>query len=194
MTEPIHLHERASADLRYIRDAMARAESFTAVPGLGGIGMGATALAAAALAAGQAEERLWLAVWLGAAVVAGVIGAAGMVWKSKRAGQPLLGAAGRRFALAFWPPLVAGAVLTYALYASGEYALLPGTWLLLYGTGVVTGGATSVRAVPAMGAAFMLLGVLALLVPSSWGDGLMAAGFGGLQIGFGAWIARRHGG
>ena len=193
MTEPIHLHERASADLRYIRDAMARAESFTAVPGLGGIGMGATALAAAAFAAGQADERVWLAVWLGAAVVAGVLGALAMVRKSKRAGQPLLGAAGRRFALAFWPPLAAGGVLTYALYASGAYGLLPGMWLLLYGTGVVTAGATSVRAVPAMGAGFMLLGVLALIAPG-WGDAFMAAGFGGLQIGFGVWIARRHGG
>ncbi len=194
MSEPIRLHERASADLRYIRDAMARAESFTSVPGLGGVAMGVTALVAAAVAAMQADAQRWLLVWLAAALVAGVSGALAMLRKSRRANQPLLGAAGRRFALAFWPPLVAGAVLTVALANAGEYRLLPAVWLLLYGTGVVTGGAASVRAVPLMGAVFMVLGFVAAVAPESWGDVLMAAGFGVLQIGFGVWIARRHGG
>jgi len=92
------------------------------------------------------------------------------------------------------PPLVAGAVLTGALLRVGLMDLLPGTWLLLYGTSVVTGGSYSVRPVPIMGGAFMLAGVCALLTPATWGDAWMALGFGGLHIVFGIVIWRKHGG
>jgi hypothetical protein len=67
-------------------------------------------------------------------------------------------------------------------------------WLLLYGTAVVTGGAFSVRAVPIMGLCLMLLGAVALFLPRAMGDLFMAFGFGFVQIGFGIWIAKRHGG
>ena len=71
---------------------------------------------------------------------------------------------------------------------------MPGAWLLLYGTGVVTGGAYSVRPVPLMGAAFMGLGTIAFFTPAAWGNAFMAAGFGGLHILFGIVIWRKHGG
>ena len=58
----------------------------------------------------------------------------------------------------------------------------------------MTAGAFSVRVVPLMGIGFMVLGSIALLVPALSGDLLLALGFGGLQIAFGAVIARRHGG
>ncbi len=80
------------------------------------------------------------------------------------------------------------------LVRAGLLSALPGTWLLCYGTGVVTGGAFSVRVVPLMGLCFMALGVVALFSPASWGNPLMAAGFGGLHIAFGLIIAWRHGG
>ena len=84
-------------------------------------------------------------------------------------------------------------VLTAALWRAGAYDLMPGSWLLVYGVSVVAAGTFSVRTVPVMGLAFMALGAVALFAPAP-PDLWLAAGFGGLHIGFGAVIARRHGG
>jgi hypothetical protein len=40
----------------------------------------------------------------------------------------------------------------------------------------------------------MALGAFALFAPPTWETALMVAGFGGLHIVFGLWIARKHGG
>ena len=187
------LHARAMDNISFIRHTMERATAFTAVPGWGGAAMGIVALAAATVAHGRPAPD-WLATWLGAAALALAIGGWAMTRKARLAGTPVLSYQGRRFVLSYLPPIAVGALLTAALVRGGNYAPLPGTWLLLYGTGVVTGGAFSVRVVPLMGLCFMALGVVALFGPSTWGDPLMAAGFGVLHIIFGVLIARRHGG
>ena len=192
--EPVPIDSRAIDNLRYIRETMESAGSFTAVPGVGGALMGLTALLAAPLAARQTSVEGWLAVWLGAAVLAFVIGAAAMVRKARHARVPLLSGPARKFALSLAPPILVGALLTAALYYAGTVSLIPGVWLLLYGTGVVTGGAFSAKIVPVMGLCFMVDGAIALFCPPSWGNWFMAAGFGGLQIVFGVIIARRYGG
>lgn len=193
-SEPIALHDRAMDDLRYIRQTMERAGAFTAVPGWGGVAMGCTAVAAAFIASSQPTAERWLAVWLATAVVAVAIASLTMARKARRADMSLLDGPGRKFALSFLPPVVAGAVLTAVLFSSGAVAAIPGMWLLLYGAGVVTGGTYSVRVVPVMGLCFMAVGIAALFSPSAMGDIYLAIGFGGLQIGFGIDIARRHGG
>jgi hypothetical protein len=185
--------QQALDDLRFIRQTMERTSTFTAVPGWGQVAMGATALAAAWIAARQASPAAWLGVWLGCAVLATSIALVATQRKALRAGAPLTSGPGSRFARTFLPPVLAGAILTPVLYDAGLLRLLPGAWLLLYGTGVLTGGAFSVSIVPVMGMAFMLTGVAALLLPA-YGNLLMAAGFGGLHILFGILIARRHGG
>ena len=190
--EPPALHARAMDDLSFIRATMERATAFTAVPGWGGVIMGLTALVAAWLAAGRAPDE-WLAVWAAELAVAVAVGAIAMALKARRAGGAVLSRPARQFLFGFIPPLLAGALLTAALVRAGLHDLLPGTWLLLYGAGVMTGGAYSVRVVPAMGLAFVALGALALLQPG-WGEGLLAAGFGGLHVAFGLVIARRYGG
>jgi hypothetical protein len=192
--EPAELHERAMDNLRYIRRTMERAGSFTAVPGVGGLLMGCSALAAARLAARQSGAGGWLAVWLVEAVVAMLAGIAAAAVKSSRARMPLWSAPGRRFIAGFVPAMAAGGVLTLVLFRAGDVAFLPGVWLLLYGVSVVSGGAASVRVVPLMGACFMACGVVALLGPATWGNPLLAGGFGGLHIVFGTVITVKYGG
>ncbi len=187
------LHARAMDNLSFIRQTMERATAFTAVPGWGGVIMGCVALLAAAVSRGQREAE-WLATWLGAAIVALSIGGWAMHRKARGAGTTVFSYSGRRFVLSYVPPIVVGALLTVVLVRAGFYSVLPGTWLLLYGTGVVTGGAFSVRVVPLMGLCFMGLGALALLGPNAWGSALLVVGFGIMHIVFGLIIARRYGG
>lgn len=203
---PPALHDRALQDLSFIRRTMEGASSFTDVPGWGLVVTGATALGAATLASLQPSAGRWIAVWLVEAVLGTLLGGAFMLRKMRRRAQPdgapLLSIPARKFLLGFWPAILAGAVLTFALIdprgiwdaSSVAPHALAGLWLLLYGVGVVTAGAFSVRAVPLMGIGFMLLGAIALLVPATPGDLFLALGFGVLQMAFGAWIARRHGG
>jgi hypothetical protein len=190
---PIHAH--AAADLRFIREAMARATAFTAVPGWGGVLMGASAVAASAIAGADATTLRWVLVWIADAVVACAIATVAIVLKARRSGEPLSARGpALRFALAFAPPLTAGIVLTAVFAEAGLIVRLPACWLLLYGTAVATGGAFSVRIVPVMGLCFMAFGAAAFLAPAAWGNAMMAAGFGGLHMIFGLVIARRYGG
>jgi len=190
----IPLDREAADHLRFIRSTMEQAGAFTAVPGWGGVLMGATALAAAALAARAPTPGAWLTAWILEAALAVAIGGFALNWKARASGFSLLAGPARKFALGLAPPLAVGALLTLELYRAGNIALLPAAWLLLYGAAVVTGGAFSVRSVPLMGLGFLVLGTVALFGPAAWGDALLAAGFGGLHIGFGLYIARRYGG
>jgi hypothetical protein len=192
--QPPALHDRAMDNLRYIRETMERASAFTAVPGWGQVAIGVTALAATYLAAHQPTPRGWLGTWLAEAIIALLIAGWLMDRKARALGAPLLSGPGRKVAFSLSPPMIVGALLTVVLFRSGLTAAIPGVWLLLYGTGVVTGGMFSVTIVPVMGICFMVLGAGTLFAPASWGNWLMAAGFGGLHIVFGTIIARKYGG
>jgi hypothetical protein len=194
--QPVEIQEHAIDNLRYIRRAMERAGSFTAVSGVGGVIMGLLGLAAAwaASAVDASGGPRWLAVWMAAAVAAVVVGVAAAAQKSRRAGLPLVSGPGRKFVAGFAPAMLAGGLLTAVLFREGQTALLPGVWMLLYGTAVVSGGFASVRAVPLMGAGFMALGAVALLLPGVGSNQLLAAGFGGLHIIFGTIIVVKYGG
>jgi hypothetical protein len=191
---PESFGSHAAENLRFIRSAMERSSSFTAIPGKGGVAMGVVAVGAAVIASAQPTGDRWLATWLGAAVVAGVIGLATMALKARTAGLAMTGASARRFALGMTAPFVAGAAITYELWTVGNFTVMAPAWLLLYGAGVLTGGMFSVPIVRAVGMCFMIAGMAAIITPHEWGNVWLAIGFGGLQIGFGTYIARNHGG
>jgi hypothetical protein len=192
--EPVALRDRAIDNLRYIRETMERAGSFTAVPGWGAVLIGATALVAGWIASTRTSPEAWLAVWSLEALLSLGLGVAAVVHKARAAALPLRSGPAQKFALSLAPPLVAGALLTVVLFRADLITALPGAWLLLYGAGIVTAGAFSVAIIPVMGVCFMGLGTVALFGPAAWGDAFMAAGFGGLHIVFGILIARRYGG
>lgn len=194
LRRPVAIDDHARDNLRFIRETMERAGSFTAVPGWGGMVLGITAVGAAIVAAQQTSPGAWLTVWLVEAAIAFAIAGWSTLLKARRAKDSLLSGPARKFALSFVPPLFVGAILTYVLFHAGLVAAIPATWLLLYGTGVVTGGAFSIRVVPLMGLCFMVLGTVAFFCPAGWDKFLLGLGFGGFHILFGAVIARNYGG
>jgi hypothetical protein len=193
---PVPLHSQAFDHLQYIRRTMEGAASFTAVPGTGGVLMGGTALGAGALAhsAAPSGPNRWLEIWILEGVLALAIGLFFAYRKARRTQVELFSRPARKFMLAFTPSLLAGAVLTAALWQAGQARFLPGCWLLLYGAGISAAGAFSVRIVPVMGTCFLVLGSAAAFSPASWGDAWLAAGFGGLHVIFGILIANKYGG
>ena len=184
----------AIENLQFIRRTLEVSGSFTAVPGWGLVTVGVTAIGAAVIARQQPTIQHWVMVWLGEAIIGTVVLTWAMYNKAQRMGVSLLAAPGRRFALSLAPPLIAGAVLTPILYYHKALAAIPGAWLLLYGTAVVTGGTYSIGVVPVMGACFMAIGLAALVTPAPWALAWMLAGFAGLHIVFGYFIARKYGG
>lgn len=192
--EPPALHERAMDNLSYIRATMERATTFTLISGWGLVAIGSTALVAALIASRQKSFKDWMLVWLVEEVVALLIAGWSMDRKARRARTPLLAGPGRKVLFSLTPPIFAGGLLTMVLYRAGLTDAIPALWLLLYGTGVITGGMFSVSIVPIMGLCFMAFGAGALLAPAGFADWFMALGFGGLHIVFGTIIARKYGG
>ena len=188
------LHDRAMDNLRYIRETMERATPFTGISGWGEMAIGATALLTSLIAAQQSTFNLWLAIWLAEALISLLIAGWSMDRKARAVQMPLFSGSGRKAVFSLAPPVIAGGLLTIVLVRAGMTSAIPGVWLLLYGTGVITGGMFSVRAVPAMGLCFMVLGAVALFSPPAFANWFMAIGFGGLHLLFGAIIVRKYGG
>ena len=192
--EPPALHDRAMDNLRYIRETMERATAFTGISGWGDIAIGVTALLASTIAALQATFNAWLAVWIAEGLISLLIAGWSMDRKSRAIEMPLGSGPGRKAVFSLTPPLIAGGLLTIVLVQAGLTNAIPGVWLLLHRTGVITGGMYSVKVVPIMGLCLMALGALALFSPPAFANWFMAAGFGGLHLVFGAIIVRKYGG
>jgi hypothetical protein len=188
------ISDRAADDLTFIRSAMERSTGFTAVAGSGGVVTGAIGLMAAVVGARQPTGERWLATWIIAACIGVVVELTAMTRKARGAGIALTAKNARRFALGTAAPLVAGGAITYALWVMRDFSAMAPAWLLLYGVAVLTGGMFSLPVVRALGACFMAAGIAASLTLPEWGNVWLGIGFGGLHVGFGAYIARYHGG
>jgi hypothetical protein len=192
-THPDSLQQHAADNLRFIRATMESATAFTGVSGKGYVLAGVSALIAAWLASRQTTPVTWLGVWMLELLLAGSVALLMTAHKTEKQGKSLWTANGRKLLLAFIPAMLVGGVLTLALFLRNDLTLLPGIWLSIYGAAVTTAGAHSVRIVPVMGTAFMVLGALVLLFPLPT-DLMLGIGLGGLHIGFGLLLWRNYGG
>ncbi len=185
----VQLDSHAAATLRYIRASMESAASL-AVPGSTGIASGIVGVTAAIVSSIPALRPHWLVVWLLAAVVAAGVGGALLLRQPSLSSLTIGGAPIRRFAIGLLPSLFAGAVMTLVLWSSGMQRTIPGTWLLLYGCGLIAASAATARVIGILGGSFVAAGLLALLLPEKLQILMLGVGFGGLHILFGYLVGR----
>src|SRR5437868_717942 len=120
----------ALEQIRFIRQTMESAGSFTLVPGIGQIAIGLTALPATYLASRASDAPHWLAIWVAEAALAMLIAGFAMVRKARAARQVLFSGPAKKFAFSFFPPLIAGSLITLLMYKAGAdlITLLPAIW------------------------------------------------------------------
>ena len=191
---PIAVATRAADNLHFIRATMERSVLFTALPGSAGLLLGIDGITAAILGARCHSAEEWLAVWIFAACLGLAIGLWSVVRRARQLSVPLTRGPARSFAFGLAVPLLAGALITGALWRYGAFGAMPATWMLLYGCALLSAGTFSLRQVRTMGAAFFAAGALALTTPlqpvGSANNILLAFVFGGLHLGF-AWLVAR---
>jgi hypothetical protein len=192
--DPTPIDSGAVENLRYIRSTIEAAHTFTTVPGKGCIAMGVTALAAVGIESLPQLAAHWLAVWVGAAIVACGAALWFMEQKARAQGLSLRRAVAKRFFMTLAPAFIAGAILTTALAAQVDRELVTGMWLLLYGAGLAACGLFAIPAVFTAGLAFMALGTATLWLPPGSAHIVLALGFGGIHLALGTTIVRHHGG
>lgn len=185
----VAMDAHAHATLRYIRSSM-DAAALVVTPGSAGIVIGLVGVTAAALAAGPWRAH-WLAVWITAAPLAGLLGATVMARQQRLQRRTLFGASVRRFVLCLVPALLVGVVLTAADLNDGNLHVVAATWLLLYGCALMAASAQTIPLVAWLGGLFVLLGIVALLLPTNTHNLLLGIGFGGLHLLFGAYLLGR---
>ena len=191
---PVPIESRALGTLSYIRASIESASSL-AVPGSAGIAMGCVGVAAAGLASLPVFAANWLQIWLVAAIAAVNFGGTLMFRQAVR-GKTLYYGPLRKFLLCLSPPLLTGAALTLVLWQAHLERLIPGSWLLLYGCAVLASStvtaAATFRLAASMGAIFIVLGLVAFVVPPSFHTLLLGVGFGALHLIFGLLIGRAN--
>jgi hypothetical protein len=190
---PASVESRALGTLAFIRASIESSSSMD-VPGMAGIVMGIIGVLAAVVVSLPRWSADWLGIWLVAAAVAFLLGgtlvARQVAWRGH---ARYLGPA-RRFALCLGPALLAGAILTAALWSTGAAAVIPGMWLLLYGCAVLSASTVTAAAVSrllcTMGALFVALGTATFFLPAAAHTVMLGLGFGVLHIIFGVLIGR----
>jgi hypothetical protein len=192
----------AHDDLRFIRRTLEAAGRFSLVPGRGLVLIGCLALLAAAWDRRLAAASLGaggrtcpaLPVW-GALLAASLVtGIGALKGKARRISQPAFPPILRRALWGYGAAMALGGILTLAAWRAGRPDLLPVVWLGCYGAALTAAGALSITAVRVVGIAFLATAAVAALAPPAAGPALLAAGFGGLHIAFGAYVAWRHDG
>ncbi len=188
----VALDSHALGTLKYIRASIDAASQF-AVPGIAGLAMGALGMVATVTASLPGLGGYWLQIWVAAAIAACAIGVV-LIARHPVKGSILYRGPARKFVLSLCPSLLAGVIFTVVLRQSAHSALIPGTWLVLYGCAVLSASMMTrvemMRLVALMGALFVAYGVVAFALPEDWHNFVLGFGFGALHLVFGILIGR----
>jgi hypothetical protein len=196
--------EKALADIHAIKAQLARDSEFRgwgpATVALTGLMAAAAALAQAAwLPAPAATPAGWLALWIGTAVLGIAVTAAETVTRSRRLHSRLADEMIHTAAMQFLPAAVAGALLPVVLARAAPDVLwmLPGLWQVVFGLGLFAASRALPRAVAAVGAWYLVCGLVVLAVAAeerAFAAWTMGVPFGIGQLLFAAVIHRALGG
>jgi hypothetical protein len=135
--------DRALTDIKAMRSQMARGTEFR---GFGPVAFAATGVLAIGAALAQAHwiedpannVTAYLGLWIGTAVVAGIIISADVVTRSRRVHSGLADEMIQSAAEQLLPAIVAGGLLTVVLFhfAPESLRLLPGLWQIILSLGI----------------------------------------------------------
>jgi hypothetical protein len=183
--------EEAAASLAAIRRYMGRSTEFAHYSAASGFIAGVATLAGCAwllVRRGLDVPPAWefAAVWGAVAVLALTGAVITTVRRARARGDAVLDTPTRMVLGALAPAAFITVVLTIALSVRGHTALLPGVWLLCYGTGIYAAALFARREFQVVGLSALALGGLALVCPAAWGTLFMGLGFGALHLGYGA--------
>lgn len=177
--------------IRQYMDRSTKSAHYTAVSGF--IAGAATLVGCAVLLARNGLDVPPLVefavVWSAVALVALV----GVLWstlrKARARDEEVLNTPTRMVLGALCPAGFSLLALTVALGAHGRVDLLPGVWLLFYGTGLFSAALFARREFQKIGVTALVLGAAALACPPGWGTLFMGVGFGALHLAYGvtAW-------
>jgi hypothetical protein len=185
---------RAIADLDEVRSRLAAVQRFRGLSGpaalasgLGAFGTGLVQWSVVPAPRTADEVARYVAIWIACLAFALAVNyGAVAVWLvrnwSSRTQTEL-----RTAAIAIVPSISAGGALTAALLARGEVALLPGTWALCYGLGLLAARSMLPRGVLPVALAFATIGSVLLFAPGynalTWWVMPLTFGFGQTIIG-----------
>ncbi len=194
--------KKPEQELAEIKSMMERSTRFLSLSGLAGILAGIYAL----LAAGQAylwiyypgvpfgnqisliQEEQTMNKLVSTALLVLCL-AVGTAWflsrrKSEQKAQQFWTPAGRRFVLALFIPVVAGAAFCLALMLHGRFDLLAAATLIFYGLGLLNASYFTLGDIRYLGSFQLILGLFAAFFPD-YGLLLWTLGFGFLHIIYG---------
>jgi len=185
---------RAIADLDEVRSRLASVQRFRGLSGpaafasgLGAIGTGLVQFSVVPAPRGAEDAGRYVAIWIACLAFALAVNyGAVVVWLarnwSSRTRTEL-----RTAAIAILPSISAGGAFTAALLARGEVGLLPGTWALCYGLGLLAARSMLPRGVLPIALAFAATGATLLFAAGTnalvWWVMTLTFGFGQTLIG-----------
>jgi len=197
----------AAKHLATIRRIMESATRLTVLPGraaiLGGLlalagcgvtywQMGSLDLAQINTLAASLRHRL-ICVWAAVAVLGIAMDVLMTVLTARKHGQRAWSRLAQMAAYTVGPGIAAGLFLTVALGMQGQWQMVPGVWMMLYGVALWMASVMSVRAPSVLGLVFFAAGALTIFWLSHVALLMVGLTFGVAHIVYGIYLLARFG-